>query len=333
MPVLDLCDWSQFILTGMDGSALAGTAVFQGGTPSITLLQEDEQGRLFLDQAMRLGEATIAPGALVTVTGQARSRAGTHPVVAFDGEPAGLAIDPEAAVPGQSFAFETPDTPPPLKTDPFRGVVCFAAGTQLATPDGPKRVETLRPGMELITADTGAQPILWTGRREVLFNRNEDRYRPILVRANALGPRHPDRDLIVSPDHCMLLTGPEVRAGCGQDEVLVPASALVGLRGIRPMHGKRRVTYVNVMLKDHAILAAEGAAAESFYPERAALAALGDAQRASLFDACPALRSASGERVGAPARPFLDHQTGAALARHLKTAWRASGTSSALAAE
>jgi|GEM_PF-4004555 len=45
--------------------------------------------------------------------------------------------------------------------------VCFTRGALIATPDGPRAVETLRPLEVVCTLDAGPQPILWIGRRRV----------------------------------------------------------------------------------------------------------------------------------------------------------------------
>jgi hypothetical protein len=50
------------------------------------------------------------------------------------------------------------------------------------------------------------------------------------------------------------------------EEMLAPAKAFVGLKGIRRMRGKQEVVYVSLMLARHEILDVSGLAAESFLP-------------------------------------------------------------------
>ena len=136
--------------------------------------------------------------------------------------------------------------------------VCYAAGTHLATPGGEVAVEALRPGDAVLALEDGAwvaRPVRWLGRMAVDLDRHPDAARaaPIRIRADAVAPGVPHRDLLVSPDHALFLGG-----------VLVPAQALVnGATILRaPPHGQ--VTYLHVELDRHGVLLAEGLPAESF---------------------------------------------------------------------
>lgn len=288
---------------------LPGSVTFEGGAAQTLLLNETGPTGLALDQAALIGGAWRPAGARLSSIGVASETESAYAIIALDGAPIGLASAQSGPQPGAQLRLsahpaEAGGMAMP-QTQPHSGVVCFATGTQIATPDGPRRVETLRPGMRVWTADYGSQPILWTGRREVLFKRHDNKYRPILVPAGAIRAGQPARDLIVSPDHRMLLTDPKITRKTGQSEVLAPAGALIGQRGIRPMHGKRRVTYVHIMLETHAILDSEGAYSESFLPDLSALSALSGAQRATLFDAAPELRQQPIDAANAAARPVL----------------------------
>ncbi|PWE51378.1 hypothetical protein DEM26_04235 [Thioclava sp. NG1] len=42
---------------------------------------------------------------------------------------------------------------------------CVTKGTRLATPRGPRRVESLQPGDLVTTLDDGPQPVLWCAHR------------------------------------------------------------------------------------------------------------------------------------------------------------------------
>ena len=64
-------------------------------------------------------------------------------------------------------------------------IPCFVAGTMIATPDGDRAVETLRPGDLVLTHDDGPQPVRWAGQRTM---RAEGAYAPIELRAGTFGP-------------------------------------------------------------------------------------------------------------------------------------------------
>ncbi len=148
------------------------------------------------------------------------------------------------------------------------GMICFTPGTHLATPDGPRLIETLRPGDLVSTRDNGPQPILWCGHRRMSGARLYalPQLRPIRIRSDAFGIGQPDRALIVSPRHRMLVRGRAAEALFGTDEVLVAAEDLLDDRSVLIDHQMREVTYVHVMLEHHQIVWANGLLTESFHP-------------------------------------------------------------------
>ncbi|MCD1624483.1 MAG: Hint domain-containing protein [Paracoccaceae bacterium] len=138
------------------------------------------------------------------------------------------------------------------------GVPCFALGTRIDTPDGPKPVEDLRAGDMVMTLDAGVQPVIWTGSRTVC-GRGEDA--PVLIKAGALGNR---ADLFVSPQHRMLMSAPLTELHSGEPELLVPAIHLINETTILRAPCDE-VTYFHILLAQHHILFSEGAPSESFF--------------------------------------------------------------------
>ncbi|MEM7746477.1 MAG: Hint domain-containing protein [Pseudomonadota bacterium] len=177
---------------------------------------------------------------------------------------------------------------------------CFSAGTLIATLGGDLPVESLRPGTMVLTRDQGPQPVLWIGGRTLHFPGALPSQKPLAFKAGSLGPNQPARDLIVSPQHRILRPDPS-RSG----EVLVPAKALLGLRGVRVMKGKRSVTYVSVLMARHQILAANGAWVESFYPGPVAMDLITPQHRREIANLIPGLQADVIEAYGPPARPLL----------------------------
>ncbi|MEW2911245.1 Hint domain-containing protein [Leisingera sp. JC11] len=171
------------------------------------------------------------------------------------------------------------------------GVICFTPGTLIATPGGPKRVEQLREGEKVQTRDNGAQEILWIGSRRITGARLYvmPRLRPIRIHAGALGIDRPEQELLVSPDHRMLLRGSRVRALFNTPDVLVAASDLANGSTIQPDTSVREITYIHLMLANHQVLWANGVETESFHPSNASLTALSGSDRARLFGLLPEL--------------------------------------------
>ena len=134
-------------------------------------------------------------------------------------------------------------------------VVCFLAGTMIATPTGEVAIETLKVGDLVLTAAGAAKPVRWLARQTVsTVFADPLRVMPVLVRAGALGENMPHRDLFVSADHALLVDG-----------LLVHAGALVnGITITRHTDVSHTFVYYHVELEDHALVLAEGVAAETF---------------------------------------------------------------------
>jgi hypothetical protein len=137
---------------------------------------------------------------------------------------------------------------------------CFCGGTLILTERGEIAVENLAIGDCVVTVAAEVKPIRWIGRRVVRSRGGQYRFadplvvNPIRIRAGALGEGLPRRDLLLSPEHAIL-----------DDGILVQAGALVnGVSILREESLPDVLTYYHVELADHALLMAEGVAAESF---------------------------------------------------------------------
>ncbi|MDR6952273.1 hypothetical protein J2X65_001628 [Ancylobacter sp. 3268] len=134
-------------------------------------------------------------------------------------------------------------------------VVCFLAGTRIATPTGEVAIETLKVGDLVLTSDGPARPVRWLARQTVsrLFA-DPLRVLPIRIAAGALDENLPRRDLFVSADHALLVDGLMVQAGA-----LVNGTSIARY-GALPLS----FVYYHVELDDHALVLAEGIPAETF---------------------------------------------------------------------
>ena len=192
-----------------------------------------------------------------------------------------------------------------VSNNPQPTPICFVEGTRIATPSGPAAIETLRVGdLVLVDGDTPA-PILWIDRTRHDWMGPTEASQPIFIAANAFGPGRPSRNLKVSPQHRILLRGDDVLRRCGVAEVLVPAKALVGLKGVRQMTGLKHAVYYHMLLARHSVVTAEDLATESFYPGRSALAALRQSQRAALTELFPGVADNPEAAYGGKARMCL----------------------------
>ncbi|WP_298262003.1 Hint domain-containing protein [uncultured Litoreibacter sp.] len=144
-------------------------------------------------------------------------------------------------------------------------VPCFAAGTQIETPDGLIPVENIAVGDRVITLDCGVQRVKWVGRRFLSARQlaEHPKLRAIHISAGALGDGYPSRDLLVSPQHRILLKSKITKRMTGQSEILVAAKKLAGFPGIRQVDCGLGVQYHHFACESHQLVWANGAVAET----------------------------------------------------------------------
>lgn len=203
----------------------------------------------------------------------------------------------------------------PVQTD-GEGIICFTPGTRIDTPDGPRLIEHLRIGDRVLTRDNGPQEILWSGSRRMSGARlfAMPKLRPIRIRMGALGIEVPDQELLVSPDHRMLVQGQAAQDLFNETEVLVAARHLVDGDKIVVDTNLREATYVHLLFERHEVLTANGVASESFHPASADLSTLDGGDRERLMELMPKLAQ-DRESYGAHARRIL-RASEAAILRH-----------------
>jgi hypothetical protein len=134
-------------------------------------------------------------------------------------------------------------------------VTCYCVGTRIATERGDRPVEDLVIGDRVLTLDGELRPIKWIGRQTVSLRFADPlRVLPVRIRAGALAENVPCRDLLLSPDHAVLV-----------DDVLLHAGALVnGASIVRETNVSQTFTYYHVELDDHSLILAENTPAETF---------------------------------------------------------------------
>ena len=170
-------------------------------------------------------------------------------------------------------------------------VPCFTPGTLIDTDRGPVRVEDLAVGDRILTLDHGYQALRWVGRRDLTpeeLARNPQ-LRPVLVSKDAFGPGFPERDLRVSPQHRLLLSGARAELVAGETEVLAPALHLLGMAGIVRDAAAAGVTYLHLFFDQHEIVRSDGMWSESFQPAAATLGGMETGQRDELLTLFPEL--------------------------------------------
>ena len=196
------------------------------------------------------------------------------------------------------------------------GVICFTPDTRISTPEGARQIRSLKPGDKILTRDNGAQEVLWTGYRRMSGARlyAMPHLRPIRFRKSAMGLYRPDEDLLVSPQHRMLVKGAAAQALFNTSEVLVAAEDLINDSTITVDHHLRDVTYVHILLEQHNVVWANGLETESFHPSNTSLDTVDPAQVQGLKDILPQIE-ANPQAYGDYARRNLSSSE-AAILRH-----------------
>lgn len=134
------------------------------------------------------------------------------------------------------------------------GAACYRRGTRILTLQGEVPIEKLCVGDEVITMSGARRAIRWLGHRRIDCRRHPHPTQvwPIRIRAGALEPNTPRRDLWLSPGHSLYLEG-----------VLIQAENLINGATIEQVP-HALVEYWHVELDEHEILLAEGAPSESY---------------------------------------------------------------------
>jgi Hint domain len=137
---------------------------------------------------------------------------------------------------------------------------CFLKGTKISTPSGDRLVQELQIGDEIQTF-AGRKTIKWIGYNKFTKERGrawQNSVMPIRVARFAIDDRTPQRDLYLSPLHCLFF-----------NEVLIPVMYLINEASIAQgtPSDLSAIEYYHIDLGTHEVIYAEGALVESFWNE------------------------------------------------------------------
>lgn len=241
---------------------------------------------------------------------------GTQEILAVDGAAAGATSEnlPVLASPNtttNSIQFNQPA--PEQRTDATdgasdTGVACFVEGTRIRTGVGYQLIDTLSEGDLIWTRSSGLQPVRWIGCRTVP---GTGKYAPVQIAPDTFGAIKPHQ---VSQNHRMLITGWRAQLLFGEDEILVPAKALVDDCDVRICECEQ-ITYYHLLFDDRQIVSGDGVLSESFYPGSEAMNAIDCGIQREMFALFPEL--ATGVLVQTQtARPVAPASLGPLLMRN-----------------
>ncbi|MEQ9258100.1 MAG: Hint domain-containing protein [Roseovarius sp.] len=278
-----LLSGSNTILLGSYGASFTGTLVDDDGT-----LSTADAGSTFNGAALTyIGSGTATPGAEVL-----------NIFVA-----AGPPVDVVIFEAGGQMCFHYPAGEPNILgalalnisiTDAPYDVftpLCFCPGTMILTPEGEVAVELLRAGDLVLDEEGQRHEIVWAGRREIVVHDLPafEPWRPVRLRAGALGPGLPRRDTWLSQQHRIRLGGWKAELFFGEPSLLAPARSLVNGDTILIDRQMARVIYHHIACGSHVTLMANGLPAESLAPAAGGLEGMAEESREELLALFPEL--------------------------------------------
>jgi hypothetical protein len=182
---------------------------------------------------------------------------------------------------------------------------CFTPGTQITTHRGELPVQLLTPGDRVVTRDNGIQQVRWVGKTQMFLQdfQADPHLLPVFIRQGSFGKGLPERDMMVSPNHRVLVANDRVSQRFADREVLVAAKHLTS-QGVHTVQSSG-TTYIHFMCDRHEVVLADGIWTESFQPEDQSLKSLGNAQRLEIYELFPELKTEAGRAAYGAARHSL----------------------------
>jgi len=136
---------------------------------------------------------------------------------------------------------------------------CFLAGSMIETPDGSVAVEDIHVGDSVVAYVDGVaevRNVIWTGTKHVTVNPSlaaDEAGYPVRIRENAIADGVPNKDLLVTAEHCLFVDGK-----------FVPARMHVNGSSIAYDRSITSYDYYHVETADHAVIKANNVLTESY---------------------------------------------------------------------
>lgn len=288
---------------GADVSALKVVVYDTDGTvksisPLVRKLSSDSGKDFYIVEVTPIGSFTGLPvhGAIALVEeGTVHSFSsfdGTTTLTALDGDALGLtSTQIGQSGPEKTLLITDGGASQNLLSTAEQDAPCFVSGTMILTEAGEQAVESLGIGDRVLTRDHGLQPIRWIGHKYIpATDGASDHLRPICLKANCFGPGIPARNLLVSPNHRILIHDFFCSLLFETREVLACAKFLLESDGVIAADIGGGFAYYHILFDRHEIIHANGLETESFHPGQIGLEAFGAETCEEIFQMFPELR-------------------------------------------
>ena len=204
---------------------------------------------------------------------------GTFSTIIVDGVVVGFVSTIELS-PGDALSVGAASGGSAIDYDDF--AACFTRDTKILCERGEVRVQDLECGDLLVTRSTGLQPIRWVGSQKT---KGRNALAPVRFKAGALDNTE---DILVSPLHRMLVSGPRAELLFGAPELLAYAKDLCDGDRIYS-EPTDSIEYFHILFDDHQIIKAHGCWSESFAPHKDAVDVFSQQAREEILKLFPQL--------------------------------------------
>jgi hypothetical protein len=182
---------------------------------------------------------------------------------------------------------------------------CFTPGTLITTHRGEVPVDMIAVGDRVVTRDNGIQTVRWLGKTQMYLQdfQMEPHLLPVFIQQGSLGKGLPERDMMVSPNHRILVQSARSSLKYEEREVLVAAKHLAA-QGVHTVQSSG-TKYIHFMCDRHEVVLSNGVWTETFHPDDTSLKGIGNAQRLEILELFPELKTEAGRASHGTARPVL----------------------------
>lgn len=135
----------------------------------------------------------------------------------------------------------------------------LASGSLIATPQGTRPIETLRPGDQVLSSDGNVHAVRHVASRMVPAM---GLMRPLTLRAPFLGL---SRDLVIGPHQRLIISGGDTEYLYGEDAVMIQARHLRHFRAASWAKTGPLIRYHALLLDSHECLSVQGVCVETLF--------------------------------------------------------------------
>ncbi len=180
----------------------------------------------------------------------------------------------------------------------------LAHGSLITTTQGEVAIEDLRPGMDVVTRERGAQKVMWIGLMTHMPNDNPQGT-PLLTRVTSdrFGGGCPSPDLLAGPGARMLHRPAGVQYETPGKLAYSPLRDFIDGDGIIGLNPREPVDTYHICLRRHATIRANGLDLEAFHPGTSIRDRMGTHTLELFMSMFPHIRTTSD--FGSPAHPRL----------------------------